>query len=722
MSPEQARGRRTDHRADIFSLGVVLYEMLAGFAPFRRRTVAETIGAILHDEPPSLTSTVPVGAAVERIVRHCVEKTPEARFQNARDLMFDLQSLSESAWTERPRISRLRISKRNGLVALVLLAVSAAGVLGYLAGRDATPARATPPTMMRTVQRLTDMPGLEESPAISPDRKQVAFTAGVNGPRQIFVRLLAGGSPVQITSDPVDHEAPRWSPDGNSLVYFSPGRPDQAQGAIWSIPALGGSARRVIDSTGGGDVSRNGRLSCFRLAAGSVQLVTAALDGTDVQVLARSVAGSHLHPRWSPDGQWIAFQRGDGVRYDIFVISRSGGEPRKLTDERDIIKGLAWLPDSSGIVYGSSRGSTIPYLPPMTLWQVPLDSRVRRQITPGDAWYEQPDIHASGLLSAARMQMRFEIWRFPFEHVPTENVRRAAQLTRQTGQVLTPTGSADDSEIAFLSDSGGHGNLWVLSNQSGRLRQITFESDPRVSIGVPVWSPDGRSIAFVSSKGRTGFDFGVWLVNPDGTNLRNIARQGLGMAWSSDGRWIYYSESSAGALYKIPSSGGTAIKVRSELTRNVIGLHGATLYYMVERPLLDGRPEIEIRAATPEDGPSRALARVAASRVPNWQIVNPALSPDGEWLAMPLTDGDTTNIWAISTRTGAWRQVTDFGNRATFIARRVSWSANGRAILAAVGEGDADIVLLDGVVTLARRPDAAVLPAAETSFLATLPR
>jgi hypothetical protein len=140
---------------------------------------------------------------------------------------------------------------------------------------------------------------------------------------------------------------------------------------------------------------------------------------------------------------------------------------------------------------------------------------------------------------------------------------------------------------------------------------------------------------------------------------------------------------------------------------------------MVERPLLDGRPEIEIRAATPEDGPSRALARVPASRVPNWQIVNPALSPDGEWLAMPLTDGDTTNIWAMSTNTGAWRQVTDFGNRATFIARRVSWSANGRAILAAVGEGDADIVLLDGVLTLARRPDPAVLQTAATSFLAT---
>jgi hypothetical protein len=119
---------------------------------------------------------------------------------------------------------------------------------------------------------------------------------------------------------------------------------------------------------------------------------------------------------------------------------------------------------------------------------------------------------------------------------------------------------------------------------------------------------------------------------------------------------------------------------------------------VVERQLVDGRPEFEIRAATPEHGPSRLLARIAASRVPNWQIVNPALSADGLWLALPLTDGFATNIWALSTATGAWRQVTDFGDRAIFIARRVSWSGDGKSILAAVGEGDADIVLLDGFI------------------------
>lgn len=695
MSPEQVRGLRTDHRSDIFSLGSVLYEMLAGFAPFRRTTPAETLGAILRDDPPELVAVAP---ALARIVHHCLEKAPEARFQSARDLMFDLEALPSAALAPGPRRWRQRIPERIALAAVALLAATGAAILGYRAGKGAVPSAGSLEGTTPSAQRLTELPGVEASPALSPDRRQVAFTAMVNGRSQIFVRLLAGGPPRQITSDPVDHEFPRWSPDANALVYFSPARADETQGGIWSIPALGGSPRRVIDSLGGADVNGRGRLVCFRLAGSDVQLVTASLDGTGLQVIAESIAGYHRHPRWSPDGRWIAFQMGDGLRFDIFVISQRGGEPRKLTDDRNIINGLAWLPDSSGLVYASSRGSSVPYLPPLALWEVRLDGSGHRQVTPVDAWYDQPDVHDSGLVSAARMRMRFDIWRFGFEGGPSENVRRAQQVTRQTGQVLTPTVAPDGREIAFLSDSGGHGNLWVLSTETGDLRQITFEESPGVAVGVPVWSPDGQSIAFVSSKGRTGFDFGVWLVDPDGTNLRNVADKGLGMAWSPDGEWIYYVESSSGPLFKVSASDGTRVRVRLEPMRNVIGLHDDTLYYVVERALLDGHVEFEIRAATPEDGPSHPLARVPASRVPSWQIVNPALSPDGEWLAVPLTDGATTNIWALSTQTGAWRQVTDFGDRAIFIARRVSWSFDGRSILAAVAEGDADVVLLNGLI------------------------
>src|SRR6185295_8021999 len=110
------------------------------------------------------------------------------------------------------------------------------------------------------------------------------------------------------------------------------------------------------------------------------------------------------------------------------------------------------------------------------------------------------------------------------------------------------------------------------------------------------------------------------------------------------------------------AAGGTPVRIGQ--ARNVIGSDGTTLYYMVERPLVDGRPEFEIHAANSESAPSRVLARFPASRVAWWQIVNPSLSPDGKWLALPLTDGFTTNIWAVSTSTAEWRQVTDFGDRA----------------------------------------------------------
>jgi eukaryotic-like serine/threonine-protein kinase len=699
MSPEQARGLRVDARSDIFSFGVVLYEMLTGLPPFRRRTAAETVSAILHDDPPEMSAPTPLPPSLMRIVRHCLEKSPEQRFQNARDLIFDLRNIPDGAAAPDVGGFGQAGSRRGAFGALALVGVAAAAV-GFLAGQRLGPPRAFDESAPLTIHRLTELTGIEEFPAISPDRRQVAFTAVADGHRQIFVRLLAGGSPVQVTHDAVDHISPRWAPDADSLVYFSPADPGSIQGAIWSIPALGGSPRRLIDSLGGGDVSSSGQLACFRLADGKVQLVTTAIDGTAPAVIARASAGYYLNPRWSPDERWIAFQRGDGLRFDIFVMARGGGEPRKITDDREVISGLAWMPDSSAVIYASSRGSTVPYLPPLALWGAARRGGAPRQITPGDAWYEQPDIHRSGLLAAAMVRMRFDLFQFPFGEAPRDNVLSARQLTRQTGQVLTPTAAPDGEEIAFLSDSGGHGNLWVMSARTGQLRQITFENDPAVTIGVPVWSPDGRSIAFVSSKGRTGFDFGVWLIDRDGRNLRNVAQQGLGMAWSPDGRWLYFAESSAGAVYKIPAAGGPPVKIRSEPTRNVVGLDGTTLYYIVERPLLDGRPEFEIRAATPEDGPSRALARVPASRVPGWQIVNPSLSPDGEWLAMPLTDAFTTNIWVLSTRTGAWRQVTDFGRDATFIARRVSWSPDGKSLLAAVGQGDADIVTLDHLLKL----------------------
>ncbi len=703
MSPEQARGQPIDKRTDIWAFGCVLFEMLTGSSAFARETVTDTIVAVVGAEPQWKLLPADTPGSLRRLLTRCLQKDAKRRLHDIADARIEIEETM--AAPEPAPAPTPRWWSRVALPAL-LFGIAAALIFLWLARDKFLRPVAEPAAADIRIVRLTELPGLAESPAISPDGRSVAFTAGVAGKRQVFVRLIAGGAPLQITHDTVDHEFPRWSPDSSSILYFSPAVSGAVQGSIWEIPELGGVPRRVVNSVRGADVSPiDGRLAFFRLANQHIQLVTAPMDGSTLDVVAEfAPATYYLYPRWSPDGRWIAFQRGDSIRFDIFVVPATGGQPQQLTHDNNMMGGFAWLPDSTGIIYSSSRGGTMPYLPTLGLWQVALRDGSVRQVTSGETSYLSPDISRTGAILVSRLKLQSDIWKFPIDGRPSENVRRGIRVTRQTGEVLTPTASPDDKEVAFLSDSGGHANLWVVNTQSGGLRQITYERDPRVAVGVPVWSPDGRGIAFVSSRGNPGLTFGVWLVDSDGSNLRNLANPGLGLAWSPDGRWMYYSTRGAAGtavvLKKVPVAGGPAVTVTTEALRNVVGLHGNTLYYTFERPLVDGAPEFDIRAATPEDAPFHLLARIPASRVPIWQIVNPALSPDGKWMAQALTDGFTTNIWVLSTATGEWRQITDFGERATFIARHVSWSSDGRSILAAVAEGDSDIVLLEGLINV----------------------
>ena len=700
MAPEQAKGRPVDRRADIWAFGCVLFEMLAGRPCFRADSVAETLALVIARDPEwsALPDDTPEG--IRRLLTRCLRKDRNRRLHDIADARIEIEDALAAPGVATTLVASPSFLTRRSALWLGGLLLVGLAVAAALFARRSGPE--SPPRDVR-IHPLTNFAGLEEAPALSPDGKSVTFTAGVGGKRQIFVQLLAGGAGLQLTRDPVDHQFPRWSPDASSIVYFSPALPGDTQGALWEVSALGGSPRRIIDSIGGADVNAaDGRLTFFRLAK-NIQLVTASPDGSSVKIVSEfPSARYYLYPRWSPDGKWIAFQRGDSIRFDIFIVSADGGEPRQLTRDNNMMGGLAWLGDSRSVLYSSSRGNTMPYLPTLVLWQVSIGDGSVRQITSGETSYATPDVAKNGVIVASRVHIATDIWKFPADGSPAENVSRGVRITRQTGQVLTPTSSPGDDEVAFLSDRGGHANLWVFNVKSGELRQITHERDPNVALGVPVWSPDGSAIAFVYTRNNPGFTFGVWLVNPDGSNLRQLANPALGPAWSNDGRWLYYSTRGSASdvvLRKIPAGGGEAVTVTTERLRNVIGSDGSTLYYVFERQLVDGTPEFEIRAATPDDGPFRVVARVAPSRVPIWQIVNPALSPDGQWLAQALTDGFATNIWALSTTTGTWRQITDFGDRPTFIARRVSWSSDGRFVLAAVGDGDADIVLLDGLLS-----------------------
>ena len=699
MSPEQVRGQRVDARSDIFSLGAVIYEMVSRRRAFQGSTTVDTMSAILKEEPSELTSRVQsVPPALSRIVHRCLEKDAAERFQSARDLGFNLELLTRDQSNSATNFVATQTRKKMLWRILATLALLAAAAFGFLAGEWGHPvSKALLPVSLK---RLTDFVGMEEFPTLSPDGKSVAFTADVSGKPQVWVRLLSGGTPLQVTRDDADHQSPRWFPDSASLIYFAPSEESDGQGKIWEVPALGGTARPIVTSLGAGDVSHDGKhIAYFRSNQKLIELAVADRDGMNSRTIATmGMEFTYSSLRWSPDDSKLGFERGRTFDYDIFYVPSEGGEVKKLTDDGNPLAGFAWMPSGSGIVYSSSRGDTVLYLRTMNLWSVGFDGKDLRQLTFGETSYEAPDIDRAGNIVATRTHIEFNLWKYPATGGPVENVRNGVRITHQTGSVQTPAAGPGDREIVYLSDSGGHGNLWVVNTQTGENRQVTFEQDPQIAVGVPVWSPDGKYIEFVKrSKARWNVD--GWLMNADGSNAHKVSDGGGWACWSFDSKWLYVSPptSQGFRIEKISMDGNSApVPVQADGQKPAVAPDG-TLYYVLNLPALNGVSDMEIRKANPDNGPGTVLTRIPGAKLSSAVLMQPVISPDGKWLALLLTDGATTDIWAQPTAGGALRRITDFGKQATFIARRVSWSSDGKFIFAAEGKGESDIVLLSNL-------------------------
>ena len=322
MSPEQARGKMVDKRADIWAFGCVLYEMLTGRVAFPGETLSDTIVAILDRSPDWSALPAAVPATVSRLLRRCLEKDARKRLRDIGDARFDLEEISAT-----PDVASLAAH----------------------AARDVA------------FQRLTDVAGFKESPAVSPDGKMVAFVSIVAGRRQIWVRLLVGGSLLQLTRDEADHLDPRWAPDSSTLIYFTPPASDSDEGMVWEIGALGGWPRQIISSMVAADISHDGqRIVVLQAADSHIALVVASRDGSRVDPVAQLPDSNVARVRWAPDDRSIAIHRRNAFDFNgsIDIYNVDTGQCH-MAVSGSLLEGFAWLPDGTGGVYSSSRGSTL---------------------------------------------------------------------------------------------------------------------------------------------------------------------------------------------------------------------------------------------------------------------------------------------------------------------------------------------------------------------------
>ena len=258
MSPEQARGQSTDARTDVWAVGVVLYELLAGHPPFDGRTTSDIVANVLHTEPPPLERySHDCPPELQRIVSKCLRKDRGHRYQTMRDVALDLEALDDtmrgggasepgggraSRPSEHPAPSSPAtavVSRRSRQwlgVAGVLVALAAGGI-AWLVGRGGSPAATSPrATRELALKRLTFDAGLQTDVSFSPDGRFIAYASDRSGNFDIWVQPVDGGDPVQITEEPAQDVQPAWSPDGDSIAF----RSERGGGGIFVMPALGG--------------------------------------------------------------------------------------------------------------------------------------------------------------------------------------------------------------------------------------------------------------------------------------------------------------------------------------------------------------------------------------------------------------------------------------------------------------------------------------------------
>jgi len=554
LSPEQARGVKTDLRTDIFSLGAVLYEMISGKRAFTGASAVETMHTILQSDPPELPAAVlQASPPLGRIVARCLEKDPAERFHSAHDLGLALESIAGGSGsgpvpgvivTPARRFSLPRIAAG---VAIAVVAAAAGALVLSLSARPA----GEPSTM----EWLT-YSGHDASPAASPDGKTVAFMSDRDGVSRIWLKQVHGGGELALTEG-ADDDYPRFSPDGSSLIFV---RRTASSSSLYRVPLPGGDAYKLLDDVTGADWSADGRQLAFtRWVSGgrSGSIVgLASTDGSGPREIAFVAGRALITPRWSPDGRTIAAVTGLGnvaAGIGIDIIDISGGRSRLLVSPHPSMRhsSVLWSADSRSVVYSEAES--------VAAWLTGSSAHIVRQdVKTGAsrtlAWVPN---HSKTLdvLDSGRLLLDTRSSRENLREVPIDGSAAADErwLTRGNSTDRQPTYSPDGEWVAFSSNRGGSLDLWAINRANRTVRRLT--TDPADDWDV-AYSPDGRRLLWGSN--RSG-PYEIWAANPDGSDAKQLSHDGFAQnpQQTPDGKWlVYHSTNPAHAgLWRMRSDG-----------------------------------------------------------------------------------------------------------------------------------------------------------------------
>ena len=577
MSPEQARGDRVDHRSDIFSLGVVIYEMATGEVPFKRKSQAETMNAVINEPHMSAAEfNRDVHAGLSAAIDRALSKDPAHRYQSMEEMLHDLRQVgrgigllgsSDSHGPAIPYVPLVRRSKRwmwaMTLVALALL-------VGLVWLSSLRPLPQPPGTPLRTTP-LTSYVGMETLPAFSPDGKQVAFAwdGEKTDNLDIYVKLLGAGTPHRLTTHPAEDSFAAWSPDGSHIAFR---RHTPESDAVYLIPSLSGPERKLADIfprrlgyRAGGDglaYSSDGKLLAVPDKSSAEEPFSIALISTETgekRKLSSPPSGSlgDNSPAFSPNGGQLAFSRliGQGVE-DIYLIAVEGGQPTRLTFDNRYIRDLAWTADGREIVFISDRAGDTG------LWRVSaLGGTPSRLVTAVGYNLTHLSVSRQGeRLVYTQQSIDTNIWRL--ELVGTKRkVSAPTMLISSSKFDSAPRYSPVGKRITFRSDRSGTFEIWACEADGSTPVQLTNFNGPQA--GSPCWSPDGRQIAFDA---RPEGNPDIFVISAEGGRSRRLTEdpsEDIAPSWSRDGRWIYFESNRSGSMqiWKMSADGGEVRQV-----------------------------------------------------------------------------------------------------------------------------------------------------------------